>query len=388
MKKSYQVLKPSYPIEDILKNITSTLTSGWTGDGGLTETFETKWSIYTGYKNSIYVNSCTSALHLALLALKNQFPEKTKVIVPNITFISSAAVVLYSSLELVLCDVDESLCLDPINLEKIITKDTLAVIFVGLGGNTNHLENINKICKGNKTSIILDAAHMAGSKIRTNAYPHLGSFADFICYSFQAVKNLGIADSGMLCTNEDKYLDEISKYRWMGINKTTYQRTQSKDDKCYKWEYEIDRLGYKYNGNALIASCCLAMMPYLEKSNIYRRSLRQRYIKGLKSVPEITFISHLNEKVTSSHLAQILLKDGTSSNERNIIISKLNENKIYPGVHYRALSQFKYYKPFAKYVGKSENISNRLISLPCHLEIELEDIDIIVSSLIKVVKQV
>ena len=109
----------------------------------MTEVFKKEWSIYTGYKHSIYVNSFTAALHLALLALKDKFPIKTKVIVPNITFVSSAAIVLHTSLELILCDVDESLCIDVSSLEKIIDKETLAVVFVGIEGNTNNLEKIN-----------------------------------------------------------------------------------------------------------------------------------------------------------------------------------------------------------------------------------------------------
>ena len=383
MAKSLHVLKPIYPVDEIIKNITSSLDSGWTGDGGMTETFEKEWSIYTGYKHSIYVNSCTAALHLSLLALKDKFPNKTKVIVPNITFVSSAAVVLQTSLDLTLCDVDESLCLEVSSLKKIIDKETLAVVFVGIGGNTNNLSRIKEICELENVSLIIDAAHMSGSKLAANSNPKLGDFADFICYSFQAVKNLGIADSGMLCTQKDELLDDILKYRWLGINKTTYQRSIEKNN-SYKWEYQIDRLGYKYNGNALIASCCLSLLPSLDKSNSYRRKLRNRYQEKLKDLKDINFIYHENEEFTSAHLSQILLKDGITSNQRNIIISKLNRYNIFPGVHYTALSEFKYYRTYSNQICKSKQISDRIISLPCHLDIEFEDVDFIVSSLIEI----
>ena len=383
MVKSLHVLKPIYPIDEIIKSITSTLNSGWTGDGGATEAFEKDWSIYTGYKHSIYVNSCTAALHLSLLALKDKFPNKTKVIVPNITFVSSAAVVLHSSLDLILCDVDESLCLDVSSLKKIINKETLAVVFVGIGGNTNNLERIKEICELENVSLIIDAAHMAGSKLEENSRPHLGDFADFICYSFQAVKNLGIADSGMLCTQKNELLDDILKYRWLGINKTTYQRSIEKDNN-YKWEYQIDRLGYKYNGNALMASCCLALLPTLEESNYYRRKIRRRYQEKLKGFNNITFILHKNEKITSAHLSQILLKDGITSNQRNIIISKLNKNNIFPGVHYTPISEFKYYNTYSDQIYNSKRISDRIISLPCHLGIDINDVDFIVNNLIEI----
>lgn len=383
MAKSFHVLRPIYPVDEILKNIKSTLDSGWTGDGGMTEVFEKQWSRYTGYKNSIYVNSCTAALHLALLALKDKFPNKTKVIVPNITFVSSAAIVLHTSLELILCDVDESLCLNVSSLEKIIDKETLAVVFVGIGGNTNNLEKVKKLCEGKNISLVIDAAHMSGSKLAEDSIPQLGEFADFICYSFQAVKNLGIADSGMLCTQKDELLDDILKYRWLGINKTTYQRSQEKAN-SYKWEYQIDRLGYKYNGNALMASCCLALLPSLDKSNSYRRSLRNRYKEKIKVLEDINFITHQNEDFTSGHLSQILLKEGITSDKRNIIISKLNKDNIFPGVHYNPISEFEYYRPYSHEVSNSKQISDRIISLPCHLGIDLEDVDFIVNSLIRI----
>ncbi|PYE01168.1 DegT/DnrJ/EryC1/StrS family aminotransferase [Prochlorococcus marinus] len=381
MDKKYNVLKPVYDIDNITNSIKTTLKSGWTGDGGLTKVFEKKWSQYTGYNNSIYVNSCTAALHLSLLVLKDKYPRKRKVIVPDITFISSAAVVLQSSLELILCDVDESLCLDPKALKKLVSDEILAVVFVGIGGNSQNLIQVSEICKSSNISLILDAAHMSGSKISPEHSPHLGEYSDYVCYSFQAVKNLGIADSGMLCTQSQDSLEEISKYRWMGIDKTTYQRTESLEKNIYKWEYEIDRLGYKYNGNALVASCCLAILPDLDKNNKYRRSLRNKYIKSFSSLDEIKVIPHLNENSTSAHLAQILLKESKSSNERNEFISKLNRHNIFPGVHYRSISKFKYYKKFGQNIINSNNISDKIISLPCHLDISINDIDFILDKI-------
>ena len=381
MDKKYNVLKPVYDIDNIIKSIKVSLESGWTGDGGITKVFENQWSKYTGYKNSIYVNSCTAALHLALLVLKDKYPRKRKVIVPDITFISSASVVLQSSLELILCDIDESLCLDPEALKKLVGDEILAVIFVGLGGNCQNLIKTSEICKAKNISLILDAAHMSGSKIAPDYSPHLGEYSDYICYSFQAVKNLGIADSGMLCTQKQDSLQEISKYRWMGIDKTTYERTESLDKNIYKWEYEIDRLGYKYNGNALVASCCMAILPDLDKNNEYRRSLRKKYMKSFSSLDKIKVIPHLNENSTSGHLFQILLIESKSSNERNEFISKLNRHNIFPGVHYRSISKFNFYKKFGQNINNSNIISDKIISLPCHLDITISDIDFIVDKI-------
>lgn len=383
MEKSYPVLKPIYDTGLILENLKSVLESNWTGDGGFTEIFENEWSQYTGYKNSIYTNSCTAALHLALLIIKDKFPQRKKVIVPDITFISTASVVLQSSLELVLCDIDETLCMNSHSLKELIDKDTLGVIYVGIGGNTSNLRKINNLCKSNEVPLIIDAAHMAGGKLDSKTKPHLGEFAEFVCYSFQAVKNLGIADSGMICFQNNNYIEQVSKYRWLGIDKTTFKRTKENLKNSYKWEYDIDRLGYKYNGNALIASCCLSILPSLDKTNLYRRKLRQNYLKSLKEIKGVTSINHENEKYTSGHLFQILLEKGINSEIRNQLISKLNKYKIFPGVHYKAISTFTFYKRFSRNLKKSKFISNRIISLPCHLDINSIDIEFIVEKINK-----
>ena len=319
--KPLHVLRPYYDKSKILREVESTLESGWTGDGGKTLELEKKWGDLTGWIHNSYVNSCTAALHLAILAIKDRNPEKTEVIVPNITFVSTAAVVKQTGLDLVLCDVDESLILDIHKLRESITEKTLAVFYVGIGGNTKGLREIEKICMEKDTKLIIDAAHMGGSKLE-NGVDLSKIKAEFCCYSFQAVKNLGIADSGMISYNDKNYDQEVKKYRWMGISQTTYERTIDKSEqKTYKWEYEIDRLGYKYNGNALMAACCLAILEDLEKNNDYRRKIRGWYEEYLKGNERIKFIYHENEKYTSGHLAQVMILSAKNSQERNAIIS-------------------------------------------------------------------
>ena len=328
--KPLHVLRPFYDKQEILSQIESTLETGWTGDGGKTIEFEERWQEYSGWKHNSYVNSCTAALHLAILAIKEQNPGKTEVIVPDITFVSTAAVVEQTGLDLILCDVNESLTIDLDALAEKITDNTLAIFYVGIGGNTRGLKEVEDICKAKKVKLIIDAAHMGGSKLENGDLLSTVD-AEVCCYSYQAVKNLGIADSGMVSFNNDDYEEAIKKYRWLGISQTTYERTiKDNKKKTYKWEYEIDRLGYKYNGNALMAACCIAILKNLEKDNHHRRAIRGWYAEIFAETNNIKFIKHNNENYTSGHLAQVLLQNTKNSDERNHTISKLNEAEIYP----------------------------------------------------------
>ena len=373
--KELHVLKPIYDKSLILKEIEITLETGWTGDGGKTLEFENKWSELTGWKHNSYVNSCTAALHLALLAIKEQHPERTEVIVPDITFVSTAAVVKQSGLDLKLCDVNETLTLDIDKVRETISDKTLAIFYVGIGGNTKGLKQIEDLCKMRNIKLIIDAAHMGGTRLENGEDLSTVS-AEFCCYSFQAVKNLGIADSGMVSYNKSTYEESIKKCRWMGISQTTFERTvENTKQKTYKWEYEIDRLGYKYNGNALMAACCLAIMGNLEKDNSHRRKIRNWYQKCLEGEKGIEFIRHENEEYTSGHLAQVFIKDVKTADERNEIINNLNKEKIYPGVHYRPLSKSEYYRSNAEACVNSVKLADKLISLPCHLGINKEDVE-------------
>lgn len=381
--KPLHVLRPYYDKEEIVKQIESTLETGWTGDGGKTVEFEERWSEFTGWKYNSYVNSCTAALHLALLVIRDQNPERNEVIVPDITFVSTAAVVEQSGLNLRLCDVNESLTIDLDSLRENINSKTLAVFYVGIGGNTKGLREVESICKEFGVKLIIDGAHMGGSKME-NGESLSAVEANICCYSYQAVKNLGIADSGMISFNDNKYKEDIKKYRWLGISQTTYERTiNSNAKKTYKWEYEIDRLGYKYNGNALIAACCLGILNHLAKDNIHRRNIRNWYMEDLKEVTKVKFVKHHNEQYTSGHLAQVMLKGVKNSDERNMIISKLNDNEIYPGVHYRPISKTDYYKKSGSRCINSGIISGKLISLPCHMGITREDVKRVSSELKK-----
>ncbi len=137
---------------------------------------------------------------------------------------------------------DEHLCLDPASVLQRITPRTRAVMFVGMGGNVGRYPEVLKLCRERGLTLILDAAHMAGTRYRGT---HVGGDADAAVFSFQAVKNLPTADSGMICFAGAADDEMARKLTWLGINKDTYARTISQE--VYKWKYDVEYVGYKYS---------------------------------------------------------------------------------------------------------------------------------------------
>ena len=277
---SIQVLKPKFHIDECLNTIKECLEKGWTGMGYKTIEFEDEWKKYTGHKYAYYLNSNTAGLHLAVKILKmmNDWHDGDEIISSPITFVSTNHAVLYENMHVTFADVDEFLCINPIDLEKKINNKTRAVIFVGYGGRVGQLSKVIEICKKNNLKLILDAAHMSGTRVN-GICPGTWNGVDVAVYSYQAVKNLPTGDSGMICwVNEEA--DRITRQiAWLGINKDTYTRSNKG---TYAWKYDVDYVGYKYNGNAIMAAIALTQLKYLDEDNNRRREIVEMYNEGFK----------------------------------------------------------------------------------------------------------
>ncbi len=380
--KNINLFVPKFRNEEILSEISECLDKGWTGLGYKTQKIEEDWKEYTGLSNAHFINSNTSGLHLAIKILKdaNKWLDGDEIITTPLTFVSSNHAIMYENLNPVFADIDDYLCLDPKSILDKITKKTKAVLFVGIGGNTGQLNEVIKICKENKLKLILDAAHMAGTFFNLNGgVVHAGHGADVSVFSFQSVKNLPTADSGMICFKNDDYDELVRKLSWLGIDKDTYQR--SNDKGTYKWEYDIVDVGYKYHGNSIMASMAIVGLKYLEEDNQRRRMICDIYEKKLSQNIQ-TIKTHTDCVKSSRHLFQILV------NNRNRFMELLNSKGIYPGVHYRDNTNYKMYKYANGQCPKAHTASEKIISLPLHLGLTDEDIDYIIENVIEINKSI
>jgi len=218
--------------------IEKALKSNLLTDGPILRKFEKAFSKFTGSKYAIGVSNATSALHLSLKSLG--IGKGDEVIIPNITFVATANVVLYTGATPVLVDVNN----DDINIsiksiEKSITKKTKAIIPVHFAGKSCDMFSIQKLAKKYHLEIIEDCAHAIGTKFNKT---HVGNFGKTGCFSFYPTKNLTTFEGGMVITNSKTIALKIRRMRNHGIDKSLKERFSD----GYPWDFDVSELGYNF----------------------------------------------------------------------------------------------------------------------------------------------
>jgi dTDP-4-amino-4,6-dideoxygalactose transaminase len=372
-----QLFVPNFRVDECLEGIRECLEKGWTGLGFKTIEMENAWKQYTNLPHAHFLSSNTVGLHLALELFKTKYgwDDDAEVITTPLTFVSTNHAILYANLKPVFADVDEYLCLDPQSVKERITPKTKALIFVGIGGNTGRYEQVLKLCREHGIMVVLDAAHMAGTRLHGQ---HVCKEADATVFSFQAVKNLPTADSGMICFKEAEDDERVRKLTWLGINKDTYARTATQG--AYKWMYDVEEVGYKFHGNSIMAAIGLVQLKYLDRDNSYRRQMASWYRENLAGHDQIDIVPVARGCESSTHLLQVRVKN------RDALMLALNEHEVYPGVHYRDNTEYRMYAHGQGTCPNSAKASQEIISLPMHMNLTKADIDLVSELVIKYTK--
>jgi dTDP-4-amino-4,6-dideoxygalactose transaminase len=377
-----QLFAPQFHVEECLAEIRECFEAGWTGIGFKTNQFEEAWKKYTGLPFAYFLNSNTAGLHLALRIFKDTggWQDGDEVITTPLTFVSTNHAILYERLRPVFADVDETLCLAPHSIEKKITPKTKAVMFVGMAGNAGRLNEVMELCKKKNLKLILDAAHMAGAYYQGKP---VGQGVDCTVFSFQAVKNLPSADSGMICFRDEALGVRVRTEGWLGIDKDTFLRTGTGAEKGnYKWEYDVPHVGLKAHGNSVIAAICLVQLRYLEEGNKRRRELCGLYESRLAQNKQIRFSEYLPDCLPSRHLFQIRVPEAS----RNELILFLNKHDIFPGVHYRINSEYPMYRYALGTCPNAEKASREVVSLPLHLKLKDKEVAYVSEKILEFLK--
>ncbi len=316
------------------------LKSGWWGSGPETKAFEKEFAEFLGVKHAIALNSCTAALHLA--GAVPQLPKGSEVITTPITFVSTAYLASYNGLTPVFADVEEdTLNIDPADVEKKITDKTKALLPIHYGGHAAGMDELKQIAKQNNLILIEDAAHAAGGRYKGKL---LGSFGDLACFSFQAVKNIAVGDGGMLVTNNDEWANRAKILRWCGINSDTSQRT---DRDQYSWEYAITDVGYKFQMPDLMAAIGRAQLKRLNELNKKRRLITQRYNEAFSGTDWIETPIMKSYADSSNHnycIKARILEGGKRIPVRDKLLVHLKNAGISSTVHYKPLYLHEVYK--------------------------------------------
>lgn len=352
------LFRPSISNEAI-EAVTDVLRSGWLGLGPRTREFEEQFAAYIGAPHCVGLNSCTSAIHLALKIL--DLPKGSEVITTALTFVSTNHAILYEDLKPVFADIDPATGnLSVASVAEKITDRTRALLVVHYGGYPADIDELYELARSRGIAVIEDCAHACGS---TYKGARVGSHGDLHAFSFHAVKNLPMGDGGALTVRKTDDDARLRRLRWLGIDKDTFRRTTNS---TYDWEYDVPEIGYKYHMNDIGAAIGLAQLRLLDEQNARRTAIAKAYRAQLAAVPGVTLPPESDDRTSSYHLFPILVDD------RDALIRKLKEAGVGTGVHYRRNDEYSMYERAD--LPATEWFSSHVLSLPMHMCVSDEDI--------------
>jgi perosamine synthetase len=272
--------------------VTEAVTHGWYSQANLFhERFETAFAAYVGRKYAIALPSCTSALHLSLLALG--VGPGDEVIVPDATWIATAAPITYVGATPVFADIDpNSWCLDATAFEQAITPQTKAVIVVDLYGNMPDYGEIQRIAAAHNIALIEDAAEAIGS---TYQGKKAGSFGKTSTFSFHGSKTMTTGEGGMLVTDQHDIYDRCLFLRDHG------RATQ--EGKMF-WNSEV---AFKYRMSAMQAALGLAQLERIDELIERKRQIFGWYQEVLGEEVAIQFNSEAANVFNTYWMVTVIL---------------------------------------------------------------------------------
>ena len=353
--KKIKLFDPAIDEREVKKTVKTLMSGFWASGagGGQVQEFEKKFKIFINSKSCVSVNSGTAALHLAAALCDIKGKE---VILPSLSFVSTAHAIMYNGGIPVFVDVNpHTLCIDPEEIKKKISKKTRCIMPVHFGGMPADIKKIQKLSNSN-IMIIEDAAHACGSEFNGKK---IGSHGDFVCFSFHPVKNLAMPTGGLISINNHNYkkiTEDLKSKRWCGISNRKYA------------DYDVDKIGWNFYMNELSAAIGLVQLQKIKKMNNRRQSIAKIYDKELNVSKKIPFTS-----TCVYHLYWICVRD------RNFFRKKLLEKGIETGTHYKPIHQLSLYKKSVK-LPLTEKIANEIVTIPIHPNLTGSQIDYIVKT--------
>lgn len=381
-KKFLPFALPSLGVEEE-REVIETLRSGWITTGPRTQKFEKKLAEYLGVKHVVAVDSCTSALHLALAVL--DIGRGDEVITSPLTFAATANMIELVGAKPVFVDVDpKTLNFNTKLLAKAVTRRTKAIIPVHMSGFPCDMKEILALSKKKKIAVIEDAAHAVGS---TYGKKRIGSIGTFTCFSFYPIKNMTAIEGGAIATNEDRYVDRLRRLTLHGLDKDAWKRYTSEG----RPQAYVTEPGFKYNMTDVQAAVGIHQLDRLEGFNKRRGHIALRYDQAFKGLPGFSRPDYqASDRTTNHHLYIVVLKLEELTLNRDEVLDALRKENIGTGIHFIPLHLHPFYKN--KYrikpaqLPEASRLSDRILSLPLYPGLSDNEVEDVIKAFQKVLK--
>lgn len=339
------------------------------------ERFERAFAEYVGRRYAIALPSCTSAIHLALASLG--IGPGDQVIVPEITWIATAAPISYVGATPVFADIDEkSWCLSTSSIKKNITAKTKAIIPVDLYGNMPEMDEILTVASNHNIAVIEDAAEAVGSEYRSKK---AGAFGDASVFSFHGSKTMTTGEGGMLVTDrEDLY------------KRCLYLRDHGRavGDKLF-WN---ETIAYKYKMSSMQAALGLAQLERIDELVSIKRQIFDWYKEELDENPNL-ILNYEAQHIKNSYWMVTVLINPRFGIFKEVVISQMAQANIDCRPFFYPLSSLPAYNRFIfKNEAESGNsnayqISPYGINLPSGLKITRDQVHKVCKTLINILSE-
>jgi perosamine synthetase len=365
-----------------IEAVVDTLRSGWLTMGPKTRAFEERFAPAVGARFAVAVSSATAGLHLGLDALG--IGAGDEVLVPTLTFASTAATVVHAGGRPVLVDCEpDTLNLSVADAARKCGPRTRAIVPVHFAGHPCEMDDLRALASERGLAVMEDAAHALPAAYRGRP---VGSLSELTVFSFYATKNLTTGEGGMVTTADEELHERIRCRRLHGMTRDAWKRYSAEGT----WRYDVAYPGFKYNMTDMNAALGLVQLQRLEALQAERRRLVQRYFSALSDVDEVELPAHRADVDHAWHLFIVRVRRERLGIDRDQVIQMLNEAGIGTSVHFIPLHEHSYYRdvlgcrPDA--VPVADEHWRRIISLPLFPGMHPADVDRVAGTLAEILR--
>jgi dTDP-4-amino-4,6-dideoxygalactose transaminase len=381
MRKTFLNFSPPTIGEEEINEVADTLRSDWITTGPKTKQFETDFAAYVQAPGALALNSCTAALHTALV-LAGIGPGD-EVIVTPLTFVATVNCIEHVGARPVLVDVEpDTMNIDPLKVEQAITRRTKAMIPVHLAGHPADMAPLRELAAKYSLLVVEDAAHALPARYKGRT---VGSWDNPAAFSFYASKNITTGEGGML-TGAPALLEEARIVSLHGMSRDAWKRYE----KGGAWFYEVVMPGFKYNMSDIQAAIGLCQLKKLEGFQRRRREIVAAYSAAFGNTDTLEIPVERADVESSWHLYILRLRPEALTIDRNSFIAELAARNIGTSVHFIPIHLHPYYRDKYGFQPTDFPIAYgsylRMLSLPVYPRMTPADVADVIESVLDVIK--
>ncbi len=366
--KEFAYSEPCLDEED-KKAVLEVLNSKQLTQGKRSLLFEEALCEFLGVKHALVFNSATSALLTLYRNFSDLNADCNEIITTPISFVATANMLLESGYKPVFAEIKNDGNIDELALEKLINERTKAIVSVDYAGKSVEIESIQKLCKRHSLSFLSDSSHALGSEYQNKK---VGGFALASVFSFHAIKPITTAEGGAVVTNDNELYEKMKWFRSHGMLKKDF------------FEGEVKSIGHNFRLNEIQSALGLSQLKKAPLLMQKREEIALVYDRIFKDNPYFTPLHPLLKDKSSNHLYPILMRQKFFTCKK-LILENLHKRGILAQVHYKPIYQYQLYQQLFNTapLKSAEDFYRAEISLPCHANLDLENVQNIAHGVLK-----